>query len=217
MAGAKEGWARTPTGGASNPAFKPSSVATEALPPFTVSTPRLELLKGGGAIRGIAEKIGASPIDGTGALSVPIATNPGRSGFAPQLSLNYGFGAGNEPFGFGWSRSLPAITRKTEKGLPQYRVAEKLDDVYLLSGADDLVAVLDAVGRRHSDDTTFPGYIVQRYRPGVEGLFAPIERWTNVGSNVVHWRSITRDNITSIFGKDSQSRVFESADQDQGK
>ena len=73
-------------------------------------------------------------------MSVPIATSPGRSGFGPQLSLSYDSGAGNGPFGFGWSLSLPSITRKTDKGLPQYRDAEE-SDVFILSGAEDLVPV----------------------------------------------------------------------------
>ena len=45
---------------------------------------------------------------------------PRPLGLWPQLSLSYDSGAGNGPFGFGWSLSLPAITRKTDKGLPQY-------------------------------------------------------------------------------------------------
>ena len=53
-------------------------------------------------------------------MTVPITTSPGRSGFGPQLALSYDSGAGNGPFGFGWSLSLPVITRKTEKGLPKY-------------------------------------------------------------------------------------------------
>lgn len=65
------------------------------------------LPKGGGAIRGIGEKLGANPITGTGSLSVPIATSPGRSGFAPQLALAYDSSAGNGPFGLGWHLSVP--------------------------------------------------------------------------------------------------------------
>ena len=86
-----------------------------------VTGPSISLPKGGGAIRGIGEKFAANPVTGTGSMSVPIATSPGRSGFGPQLSLSYDSGAGNGPFGFGWSLSLPSITRKTDKGLPQYR------------------------------------------------------------------------------------------------
>ena len=78
-------------------------------------------------------------------MTVPIATSPGRSGFGPQLSLPYDSGAGNGPFGLGWSLSLPAITRKTDKGLPRYfdRGKDQPDsDVFILSGAEDLVPVL---------------------------------------------------------------------------
>src|SRR4051794_35562023 len=77
----------------------------------TFVPPQVTLPKGGGAIRGIGEKFGANPVTGTGSMSVPIAVSPGRSGFGPQLTLSYDSGAGNGPFGFGWSLSLPAITR----------------------------------------------------------------------------------------------------------
>src|SRR5882724_4755445 len=83
--------------------------------------PSINLPKGGGAIRGIGEKFGANPVTGTGSLTIPVPTSPGRSGFGPQLSLSYDSGSGNGPFGFGWSLSLPVITRKTDRGLPQYR------------------------------------------------------------------------------------------------
>src|SRR5262250_121320 len=105
---------------------------------FRVEAPQLTLPKGGGAIRGIGEKFAANLVTGTGAMTVPIATSPGRSGFGPQLALSYDSGSGNGPFGFGWSLSLPSITRKTDKGLPQYRDDEE-SDVFLLSGAEDLV------------------------------------------------------------------------------
>src|SRR4029077_14706044 len=104
--------------------------------------PSISLPKGGGAIRGIGEKFAANPVTGTGSLSVPFPASPGRSGFGPQLSLSYDSGAGNGPFGFGWALSLPSITRKTDRGLPQYRDGEE-SDVFLLSGAEDLVPVLD--------------------------------------------------------------------------
>src|SRR5216117_2349476 len=108
---------------------------------FAVSAPAITLPKGGGAIRGIGEKFAANPVTGTGSLNVPIAVSPGRSGFGPQLSLSYDSGSGNGPFGFGWHLSLPSITRKTDKGLPQYCDGEE-SDVFLLSGAEDLVPLL---------------------------------------------------------------------------
>ena len=78
------------------------------------ATPVISLPKGGGAIRGVGEKFAANPVTGTGSISVPIATSPGRSGFGPQLSLSYDSGAGNGPFGFGWNLSLPAIIPYTD-------------------------------------------------------------------------------------------------------
>src|SRR6201993_4457844 len=96
------------------------------------SAPPISLPKGGGAIRGIGEKFAANPVTGTGSMTVPIATSPGRSGFGPQLSLTYDSGAGNGAFGFGWHLALPTITRKTDKGLPQYLDNEE-SDVFILS------------------------------------------------------------------------------------
>src|SRR6185312_6035511 len=98
------------------------------------AAPSISLAKGGGAIRGIGEKFAANPVTGTGSMKVPLANSPGRSGFGPQLNLSYDSGSGNGPFGFGWNLSLPAITRKTDKGLPLYRDAEA-SDVFILSGA----------------------------------------------------------------------------------
>src|SRR5436189_1835434 len=104
----------------------------------THQAPTISLPKGGGAIRGMGEKFAANPVTGTGSVSVPLPTSPGRSGFGPQLSLAYDSGAGNGPFGLGWSLSLPSITRKTDKGLPQYQDPDD-SDVFILSGSEDLV------------------------------------------------------------------------------
>jgi len=100
--------------------------------------PSLSFPKGGGAIRGIGEKFSANPVSGTGSMQFPIYASPGRSKFAPQLSLSYDSGSGNTAFGFGWSLDLPAITRKTDKGLPQYQDGQE-SDVFILSGAEDLM------------------------------------------------------------------------------
>ena len=183
-------------------------------------SPSLLSPKGGGAIRGIGEKFAANPVTGTGSLSVPIATSPGRSGFGPQLSLSYDSGAGNGPFGIGWSLSLPAITRKTDKGLPQYRDAEE-SDVFILSGAEDLVPVYkknpdgswahDPTGNLIYDEESRDGYLVKRYRPRIEGLFARIERWTRLSDGDTHWRSISKDNILTVYGSTSESRIADPA------
>ncbi|UIE38890.1 SpvB/TcaC N-terminal domain-containing protein [Leptodesmis sichuanensis] len=174
--------------------------------------PAVTLPKGGGAIKGIGEKFAANPVTGTGSMTVPIATSPGRSGFGPQLSLSYDSGAGNGPFGFGWSLSLPSITRKTDKGLPRYWDGEE-SDVFILSGTEDLVPVLNPDGSRFEDKTTAPGFTIHRYRPRIEGLFARIERWTKTTDpSDVHWCSISKDNILTLYGKDANSRIFDPED-----
>jgi RHS repeat-associated protein len=177
--------------------------------------PSISLPKGGGAIRGIGEKFSTNPVTGTGSLTVPIAVSPGRSGFGPQLTLAYDSGAGNGPFGFGWHLSLPSITRKTDKGLPRYDDADE-SDVFILSGAEDLVPVLehkDGAWRRDQFERMVRGvrYQVARYRPRVEGLFARIERLTDVSSGEVHWRSISRDNVTTWYGRTAESRISDPA------
>ena len=169
-------------------------------------SPAIALPKGGGALRGIGEKFAANPVTGTGSMSVPIATSPGRSGFGPQLSLAYDSGSGNGLFGFGWSLSLPAITRKTEKGLPRYH--DGLDsDVFILSGSEDLVPIIGPDGDPLDDTKTDARYAIRRYRPRVDTLFARIERWTRRDDGDVHWRTITRDNILTLYGNDEQSRI----------
>src|SRR3989440_2054250 len=89
--------------------------------------PTISLPKGGGAVRGIGEKFAANPVTGTGSMTVPIATSPGRAGFGPQLSLAYDSGSGNGAFGFGWSLSIPSITWRIDKGLPRYYDTEEDD------------------------------------------------------------------------------------------
>jgi hypothetical protein len=180
--------------------------------------PSLSLPKGGGAIRGIGEKFAANPVTGTGSLTVPIYTSPGRSGFGPQLSFSYNSGSGNGPFGFGWSIGLPAVTRKTDKGLPQYDDARE-SDIFILSGAEDLMpSLVDGAGRWTRDVTPSRSvygqqYAIHRYRPRVEGLFARIERWINLSNpQDTFWRSISKDNITTWYGKTTESRIADPAD-----
>ncbi len=193
----------------SNASFGPRHAA--------VQPPARTVPKDGGAIRGIGEKFAAIPVAGTGSVTVPIPTSPGRSGFGPQISLTYDSGAGYGPFGFGWNLSLPTITRKTDKGLPKYRDAEEAD-MFILSGAEDLVPVLEEVGgawqRAAGSVRTVDSidYRIQGYRPRIEGLFARMERWTNRQIGETHWRSITRDNSTTLYGKTNNSRIFDPDD-----
>jgi RHS repeat-associated protein len=207
---------------ASPPAAKsqpdaPAATSDPGTPgPAKSPVPSISLPKGGGAVRGIGEKFDFNPVTGTGTLSVPLPISPGRCEFGPELSLTYDSGGGNGPFGLGWSLSMPTITRSTDKRLPLYRDEED-SDAFLLSGAEELVPVLYETPNGPWERKTFPRslngdeYTVERYRPRVEGLFSRIERWTREDGDV-HWRAISRENVTTWYGKTENSRIFDPDD-----
>jgi len=191
---------------AAGPEAQPAAQREPATPYKPVTPPAPSLPKGGGAIRGIGEKFSVAAATGAGSLQVPIAVSPGRGGFQPDLSLVYDSNAGNGPFGLGFRLSLPQITRKTDKGLPRYD-DEGEPDVFVLSGAEDLVPALRGDGTldrfEEGDD------LVQRYRPRVEGMFARIERRRHKVSGAVHWKVVTGDNRTSIYGRTEGARIID--------
>jgi RHS repeat-associated protein len=162
---------------------------------------------GGGAVRGIGEAFSTDPMTGTGSLSIPLGLPAGRNGFGPGLSLEYDTGAGNGVFGLGWNLSLPAISRRTERGLPRYDDS----DVFVLGGGEDLVPGTATRVTVHGGD-----YAVHRYRPRVERDFTLIERWTaargNADAGQMFWRTVSRDNVTTWYGRTAVSRVTSPTD-----
>ncbi|MCZ4123095.1 SpvB/TcaC N-terminal domain-containing protein [Streptomyces sp. H39-S7] len=150
----------------------------------------LSLPKGGGAVGGIGETFAPDLFTGTGNFTVPIAVPAGRAGLEPHVSLAYSTGGGNGPFGLGWQLSLPGVSRKTSRGIPRYADAagpgaEKAD-VFVLSGAEDLVPV----------DGGRPGRV--RYRPRTEGLFARIEHVLDDSGN--YWEVRGKDGLLTRYG-----------------
>jgi RHS repeat-associated protein len=181
--------------------------------------PSVELPKGGGAIRAIDEKLTVGLATGAASLAVPVATSEGRQGFSPKLSLTYDSGAGNGPFGLGWSLSVPSISRKTAKGLPSYRDADN-SDVFVLSGQEDLIpALVPSAGSWVPDALTITegqeSFAVRRYRPRVEAGFARIEQWRDTSTGDVHWRTVSKENVTSLYGLDPANRVADPANPSQ--
>lgn len=142
----------------------------------------ISLPKGGGAQHGIGEKFSPDLHTGTGNFTVPIALPPGRNGFQPQLNLVYSTGNGNSPFGLGWNLSIPGVSRQTSKGIPRYEDAK---DIFVLSGAEDLVPV-----EKQSDFT--------RYQPRTEGLFAKIIHHRNASND--YWEVKSKDGLVSLYG-----------------
>ena len=87
--------------------------------------------------------------------------------------------------------------------------------MFLLSGAEDLVPVLaeDASGAWNRQDVQpRDGYRITRYRPRIETLFSRIERWTRQSDGVTYWRTLSRDNITSFYGLNAESRIADPDD-----
>ena len=189
---------------------------------FQIQIPQISLPKGGGAIRGIEEKFQVNSVTGTASFSIPLPFSPAR-GVIPSLDLSYNSGSGNGIFGLGWMLSLQSVKRKTENGLPQY--FDEIDsDTYIFSGADDLVPEFEK-----NDNDTFKSdlrgeYIITKkdspdglfniryYRPRIEGLFARIERWSNKGSNEIKWKITSGENVTTLFGWSSNSRIEDPAE-----
>lgn len=169
-----------------------------------ITIPKIELPKGGGAIKGIDEKFKVNAANGTASLSVPLPITPGRQGFAPSLSLNYSSGGGNGPFGLGWSLDLPQISRKTDKGIPKYAG----EDVYVMSSAEDLVPYLveDGPGNWVQNTQKVGEYTVMRYRPRITSDHSRIEMIEHPVDGT-YWRVISVGNVVTIYGRTPDTRI----------
>lgn len=143
----------------------------------------ISLPRGGGAVRGIGETFTADAQTGTGNHVIPIVVPHGRRGFSPSLQLAYSTGNGNGPLGLGWALSVPGISRKTSRGVPSY---DDDSDVFVLSGAEDLVVV----------GPTADGGI--QYRPRTEGGFATIVHHKANDQN--YWTVTGADGLVSRYG-----------------
>jgi len=174
--------------------------------------PAVSLPRGGGALRAIDEKFSINPANGTASLAIALPFSDARSA-GPHAALTYNSGGGNGVFGQGWSLDLPSIQRRTDKALPRYRDADD-GDVFLLSGAEDLVPAFRALagGAWARDTIVRPGVTVARYRPRIEGGFARIEKITVAGQPGFFWKITSRENTVTIFGLTTQARIADPAD-----
>jgi RHS repeat-associated protein len=189
--------------------------------PSPFAAPQISLPKGGGAIRGLGEKFQTNPANGSATLNIPIPLSKCRSEFAPGLALSYSTGSGNGPYGLGWTLSLPSISRRTDKGVPRYMpfarhaesvaAADRAADIFMVSGAEDLVPIADHAGPWNAHRET-NGYFVRAFRPRIESIFSRIESWTRIADGDTHWRSISRDNVLTVYGETAESRVVDPED-----
>jgi len=189
----------------------------------SIDIPTISLPKGGGAVRGIDEKFIVNTSNGTASFSVALPFSKAR-GVTPALTLSYNSGAGNGPFGLGWTINFPSVKRKTSQELPQYK--DTLDtDTFLFSDAEDLVPAFKRLpdGSFEKDDqenylyderdSPDGAYTIRNYRPRVEGLFAQIERHMAKEQGQIRWKITTKDQITTLFGWTPLARIADPADE----
>src|SRR5215470_9081087 len=100
----------------------------------------------------------------------------------PTISLPKGGGAirgigekfaANPVTGMG-SLTVPLAASPGRAGFGPQLALSHDSDVFILSGAEELVPELRPDGSRFEDPETVPGYTIHRYRPRIEGLFARI-------------------------------------------
>ncbi|MQA29781.1 MAG: hypothetical protein GEU82_08075 [Luteitalea sp.] len=193
----------------------------QAAAPSPFAAPQVSLPKGGGAIRGLGEKFQTNPANGTGALSIPVPLSKSRAEFQPTLELSYNSGAGNGAYGLGWTAGYPSISRRTDKGVPRYTPFARIEacvragdadaDIFLLSGSEDLVPIAEDDGPWISQRIAH-GYFIRGYRPRIEGTFARIESWTRLSDGDTHWRTISANNILTVYGEGAASRIADPDD-----
>ena len=155
---------------------------------------------GSGSQRSIDTTFQVNPTNGTASLSVPLPVTAGRGSLTPDLNLCYDSGFGNGLFGLGWQIPFDTVTRKTSNSIPRYDTTSPTEDTYILFNVDELVPSGELAVIDH--------WLVQKFRPRLETQPGKIERWTSCkDATDVHWRAISGDNQTTLFGLDDSSRV----------
>jgi len=150
----------------------------------------------------VKHNIDVNPNTGSAVASVTLPVTQGRSGFGPNLALQYSSSSGNSTYGVGWSLSgLSAITIHTKKNLPRY----DQKDSYAFNGAEELVRMHKEDGGAWVPQIDEKGdYWIYYYRRKTETDYTRFEKWINKRNRHIHWRTRSRDNVVSIYGLDAR-------------
>ncbi len=155
----------------------------------------------------VAHEVHVDLHTGAAIARVPIPTTAGRGGIGPSLALEYGFTAGNTPFGVGWSLvGLPAVTLDASSALPRFDG----DDEFAFGG-QSLVPALERFGdgwrprtteRAKASSSRSTGSSTSASRCASNGGSRLRPAWTQ-------WRLRDRHNVLTVFGlaADGSSRV----------
>lgn len=156
--------------------------------PYSISEP-----KGGGAITNLGDAFQPSIFSGTGQYSIPIPVTEVR-GFEPKLSLDYNSSNGNGIWGIGFNLSLPQISLRTGKGIPQYNGK----DIYI-NGTEELVL---------KQETCNGDYEISTYTPRIESAFSLIEHYVNRLTKESFWKITNNENEISFYGLTDESKIY---------
>jgi RHS repeat-associated protein len=156
--------------------------------PSNLSEQILALPNGAGAVQSAGQTFNISPYNGTGTYEIAIDVPAGHAGIKHPLSLTYSTHGGNGIAGLGWSLSIAAIRRRTDKAIPSYDDAR---DVFTLEG-DELLP-------------TGAG----SYRQRIERRFARIRHIRTGGRDF--WAVTDRDGRRVLYGVEPDHRLHDGA------
>ena len=154
--------------------------------PANLSEQILALPDGAGSVQSSGQTFEVCPCTGTGSYALPIETRPGHAGIRPDLALTYSTHAGAGIAGMGWSLSVAAIERRTDKGLPTF---DDQEDAFV-----------------HQQDELLPvggGY----YGSRIENAFRRIRHVRGGGRNF--WVVTERTGARAFYGLEPDHRLHD--------
>jgi hypothetical protein len=157
----------------------------------------------GGALQGMPATPGAIGHDGQSAFSLPLPISAGR-GHAPSLVLQAQGGSGNGPFGSGWRCDMPAIRRRTSRGVPAYND----QDTFLGPDGEVLVIAQTPDGKPDIRTVTQADIRWQVTAYLAQVIHAPVrtERWQADGQ-ADFWLIHQPDGNVLCLGKSARARI----------
>jgi RHS repeat-associated protein len=173
--------------------------------PSEIEVPKIDV-KEGGKISGYGERFEVNLVSGSASFSVPVQT-PKLRETAPELALAYSGTVQNSPFGLGLSLDVPFIGRLTDKGIPKYNASDRF-----VLGGSELTPRYDFAGDAWVKSERQDGeYTVIAFRSRIETTSDSIEWWQHAGDDGSFWKVIDSESVTTLYGVDETSRLFDPA------
>lgn len=169
-------------------------------------TPDIARPEGGGFLGG-GERFQLDTALGSARLEIPLPA-PDARGLVPNLTLVYRGGGENGLFGLGAALDLPAISRRTALGVPQYDSTDR----FVTETGDVLTPRRDFIDGqwrldRRKETKDGRSFAVTAYRRRIESSFDRIEYWECLEGPDCFWTLTDQSNVTSVFGATGQARI----------